>query len=794
MSSRATRGICLSLLGIVASRVNAQTPTAPRVQPDSTALAMEVTTDERWMHGRQQPRFSPFASGDASLMIDSIRADGGRRRLFLTLGRTASGPDSAMVLLDVPRRTVGVRPGPASSTPSPLSAVDPGYATNFVTRRRRQIGVAIGQVWDLVPSLPPEAPRVGLVWRDTIGYASSDGPFRHSVRGTRVSRVVRDTVIDGRRMWVVKDSAAIRYEEAYLVHERTLDSTVLESRTGAGTLRGVHVLDTDLHLFRWREDTTRLQGEAVLRYLDGRSFRTPARYERRRSWKLYDARAYQAELAERRAVRARNWGGMVITPSNAVERRLAQGDTIARDSLLAEWRRASDPNVAWETFSTLERWYSRRGRSDDVLTRVRIAAGDTAFLYEHLAKRAYANDGHPDSADVRAMLPFMEDPALVWSFNLSRDDLYENLVQGLTTWPRALSEASRGRIPCTPAACRILADQWRAAREPRLRDVGLVALFSLDPRQWADTVLALDATRHPLLRSAQLLARGVGATWPAASKAPLPAPGSDAGAWLEWMNGQDPRYAAAQRNAPSAVPRRAGIAPRFEDSHRTAIRMYAARTGRDVVSDLRQSYGAATSDSARLIFGTILEGLGELQLTEAELAESFTSRVPSRVQLARGVLARSLGEAATPMADANAATLIDQLISAVVNSTPLWPDLMPGPRVPARDALPGGHSVSGRVFFHVDNVPQAVRAKWAGQVEFISESEWRQRDARTGATLYRVSPVQAWGRFARVYVETSERVSRAGNEAPQAYAAGSGYYLMEVNGEWVIVARDSWIT
>ena len=772
---------------IAFSQVKAQIPTAPGVEPDSTALAMDLSTRSRWMHGRQQARFTPFNSESTPLFVDSIRTDGDRRRFFLSIGRTTSGPDSAVVTLDLARRAFEVRIGLAK-VPAPPWDVYPGYVVGVELGRRRQRGVAQERVWDLLPSLPSETPRVGLVWRETIEHVCNDGPFRHSLRGTRISRIVRDTVVGGRRMWVVKDSAAVRYEEAYLVHERTVDTTVLESRTGTGTVRGVHVLDNDLHLFRWREDTTRLQGQAVLQYPGGRSFRTPARYEATRRWTLYDARAFQAYVAERRAASMRQSGGMVIVPSNPLDQRLAARDTVARDSLIREWRRASDPDSAQRIFSSLRTFSFRDRQSQAALVRMRIDAGDTVFLYGELSNRAFMTQ--IDSGDARTMLQFMADPSIPWGFNQSRDALYENLVQGLITMPPAAGGRT-DRLACTPVVCRLLADQWRTAREPRLRDVGLVALFTSDPRQWGDTVLALDVKQHPLLASSKMLARGVGASWPAASKAPLPPPGSDAPVWLEWMNGVDPKFKPT--GVPSAPPR-ATPDVRFEWSHIVAIRMYSARTGRDVVSELQQSYRAATSDAARLIFGTMLQGLGGLQLTEADMAAAFTSRVPERVALARGALYTNLGDSAAHMPDAKAAVLVDRLVAAVVNSTPLWSDLMPGPRSSPRGLLPGLHGGSGQILFDTENVPETVRAKWAGQVAFISKSEWEQRNTREGGVLYTVDPVRVWGRFARVYVRLSERISRAANAVPEAYAAGTTYYLMELNGEWVVVSRDAWIT
>jgi hypothetical protein len=259
------------------------------------------------------------------------------------------------------------------------------------------------------------------------------------------------------------------------------------------------------------------------------------------------------------------------------------------------------------------------------------------------------------------------------------------------------------------------------------------------------------------------------------------------------MSRVDPKYKSP--SGPPSAARAATPQVRFEGTHITAIRIYSARTGRDVVSELRQSYRTATSDSARLIFGTMLQGLGELQLTEAEMANAFTSLVPERVTLARGALVANLGDSAAHMPGAKAAALVDRLLASVVNSTPVWPELVPGSRTSARGLPPAlVHGGSGQVLFNVENVPETVRAKWTGQVVFISKSEWDQRNPREGGVLYSVDPVRVWGRFARVYVGLSERMSRAADAVPTAYAAGFTFYLMELNGDWVVVSSTAWVT
>lgn len=759
----------------------------PRAAADSFAFRMDIRWRDRWMHGRQQSRFTPFSSEFARIVVDSVAGGGATQRLHLTVGNTQFGPDTAVVTADMSDGSADTRFGFASFH---RRTTYPGDSTEFVRARRGDAVRYSARLWDLIPSRPRGAPRVGLVWTDTIDRSAVEGPFRRSLRGTRVSRIVRDSIVDGRRLWIVRDSATVRYEEAHLESERTLGTAVPVARVASGTVLGVHALDSELALFRWRDDTTHLSGEAVLQYPDGRSFTTPARYERTQRWTLFDAPGFARYAAERRATDTDRWRGMVAIPSNALERRLTEGDATARDSLLREWNRTSDPDTAAAIMRTLSIWL-RDTASRQMLDRVRFAAGDTAFLYQHLANRAYAY-GPTDTADVRAMLPFMEDPSIAWGFNLSRDWLYENLVQAMTTMPRAAA-APGARASCTPSACDMLAALWHSAREPRLRDVGLVARFASDPRRWADTVLALDPREHPILRPAKLLAMGAGATWIAASKTPMPPPNSDARVWLEWMNGVDPQYAAASAGQPFARPLGAPPAPRFESSHQTAIRMYTAQTGRDIVGELQRSYRAATADTSRLVFGMMLQGLGALGLTEAEIAEAFRSGDHARTTVARRELMANLRQSGAPMSAQRAAPLIDRLIAAVVNSTPLWRDLTSTTRQPQRE-LPGLHGGSGRIFIESDNVSDSLRAKWAGRVEFISKLEWNRREPREGGTFYSPQQVTTWGRFARVELTLSERISRPAAAGPEGYAAGTTYYLMELNGEWVLVGSEGWIT
>ena len=774
----------------------AQAPRSPQVE-----WVVEREVSDRWLHGSQLPRFTPFRSSREWLFVDSVRTDGVGKHIFLTLRRMGTRRDSGLIVADargrISRVHVGLAPYEYTGSPSPDDSA------RWAERQRLGIDGRFSlpetRVWDLVPTFPTGTPAAGRRWTDTVALRSADGRFLQSLDGIRISWIAGDTIVDGRRFWMVHDSARVRYREQYLERERTLDTTVQISRTGTGIVGGAHLYDAQLGLFRERFDTTNLIGNAVLQYSDGREFRTPARYARTRRWVLYDPAAYTTRTTALSEAARRERGGMVYVPSGELERRLASGDAGARDSLIAVWRRAADPDSASRIFSLLGLWVTRGNPAmREMLDSMRVAAGDTAHLYQLLARRAYPARPPMDTTDVRAMLRFMANPAIAWSLNVSRDWLYENLVQGLTTWPRAVAVGrDSAAVTCTIAACNLLGDQWRTATEPRLRDVGLVALVSIEPRRWSDTVLALAGPRRPLLTPAAQLVRGVGATWPAALKAPMPAPHSDFRLWLEWMDGRDPAYVAAYAASASRSGRTLGAATpqaRFDESHVTAIRFYEARTGREIVEELQRGYATATSDSARLVFGTMLQRLGELKLTDAEIADAFASGDPARTTLARATLVSEFRRAATALPGDSAAPFIDRMIAVTLEpGATFWRSIETG-QTAAGGGRPSLHVSSGRIFLNGTGLPDAVRAKWGAKFSVIVPAEWSSRDPREGGVFYSFARVVRWGRFVRVSVSVSERGDTAADAAPRQYASWNAYYLMELDGEWVVIAREGWIT
>lgn len=786
------------LLSLALAVVAALAPAQSRAQQDrrqAPEWALEQQTRERWLHGAQDPRFTPLATNRTFLLIDSVRNAGARRQIHVTLGISASGRDSAIISTDATGRVARLEAGLAPYRR--LGAAFPGDSARSADFRRKpngRLALAESRAWDVAVTVPLDL-RIGLQWSDTIERVALDGQYRQALRGRKVSRVVGDTSVGGLRLWIIRDSASVMLEEQHPETERTLDTLVSVTRTVRGVVRGEYLYDAATRLLRTRSETALLAGEAVLRYPDGRTFRTPARLDRYRAWQLHDSTQYVARRTALNTDQRNQFGGMVRLPASDVERRLSAGDALLRDSLLVVLQQTRDAEEYLRLYRTLSGWADRgpdvardagfRRRLDSV----RVAVGDSAWLYQVLAERAYSRRP-PTIADARAMIPFLEDPGKAWSLNHSRDWLYENLVQSMTTYPRA---AATGRdsanVACSEEVCRLLGSLRAFGREPRTRDVALVALFSMDPAAWGDTVQRLAGRRHPLLRSAAGLAEGVGATWVAASKLPMPPPDSDWRTWLQWMDGRDTAYIRTQ-----LATRRSGLAldtaprARFEGTHRTAIRMHMVRTGRNVIAELQRDYDKAANDTAQLVLGTILQGLDALRLTAAQMADAFASASPTRGALARLALMRAFADSAVPLDEAAAAPLIDRLLEVTINGAPPW--RTSGPDVRGTD--PVLHAPRTRTRINASNLPPALRAKWAARVEIVTAAD--SVDDREAGVTYTVSPVVGFGNFARLQITASERLQRAANQAPEGYASGTTYYLMNRGGEWFIVAMEGWVT
>jgi len=701
--------------------------------PAPGAVAVLRGQWDRWLFTGQREAGVDLERSLVTVRIDSVTRSPTGRVLHAVQGNQAVGT----VRFDSSGRFVGLTARLLPSPPSGLRRPDADHRQQELWRRfegmsqmNGRLWLAEARFWPLAYAFRPAQAAVGARWSDTLRLRATDLGLRQEMDVVRHSVITGDTVVDGRRLWLVRDSAVVRLLERFTPIERD----AMRTRNVTGIEIGRMAWDPVAGHPRWRDDSLRASGSIEDSLPDGRIPMHPTRFERFR--RIAFLPAPEGRDAQRRWIEA---------------------------DLVAE---APAP----------------RPRPSELL-----ATGDTAAALDALAHRT-GYDAVLDAAEARVVVLALDNPAraLAWRANSSflEQDTRNRLLQPV---PALTPDTSRWR--CTPEACRILAEAWPGSSETELRSLGLVARFALDPRQWADTILAREAGDPERLRTAAWLVRGVGATWPAASHAPLPGAGADWPAWVEWMDGRSAEYGRL------AIPGRdttlSPVRLRFGDSHLAAIRMRELLTGRRVQQELASALATATSDTARAVYRFLLTRLGAPQEPTDQIAARFTSDDPVVRDAARREVSTLLARA--PIADsATMRTLQAMVLEAAIDGAgPLSEPRATGtPRFP-RYAPRAGDSVYIRAHaLHPD-----LRARWARVGTMLTDSGAVEPRDRFPVSVYAPGEVRRAGVFARVRFSFWQWVPGArAAPSPGAWITDHELDLMWNGERWVVVGGSQMIT
>lgn len=742
--------------------------------PGDTAapVVIERITRDRWIHEGRAPAFVPPTRTEEFVHLRSSRPSRSDSGPFLWMrvgnarGSLSLGPRNhvrvgTLDLPPIPFSRWEDAEGRAAARVRRLSGR--GALQNLPETRLREIPFPV----------PGTTLRPGVAWTDTIDFVADPGEgLSERFEGLRHNRVVGDTLIGGRRLPRVRFEETLRYRSVEKVDDPAFDGMFAIERDARGTTAGFAVVDTMRGVRAGGADTTAWEGTAVLRTPEGAAHPAGVRYERVRTWALRDSASWADSM---RAARDRRSTGMLVLPTDSLQIRLRAGDRTAVDSLFERWRASDDAAERQEIEALLGRWSSRTPEEREAFVRrmsaLREEAGDTvAWIVEALAER-----GPRLTADrLERLLPYLDDPGRLWRMGILPRWTYTSLADRVLAATPIL-EPDSSRWACEPEACRRLAALRDDAREPRLRDVALLASFARDPARWTGSLRSRADSGSALARRGLVLADGVGATWPAAPKTAMPETGADWRVWLAWLGGS----------------------VRFENSHRVALRYYWARTGRDPVEELRRAW-PPEGDSARLVAGTILEAMDALGPPDPDsLAAAFRSGDEARIELARRrlrpTLRREGAEAGPELGEALLGPLVDSLLAG---APPPWPapeeraDAGP-PVFPHFSAVPGEDLPR---FVLREGLPDDVALRVPPRAEVVDSAAWAARPARAGGVLLRVMPVRAWGDFASLRWNWTVLRRRAPDEAPSGYAGGGGLMLLRTAEGWVVVATDAWIT
>lgn len=234
--------------------------------------------------------------------------------------------------------------------------------------------------------------------------------------------------------------------------------------------------------------------------------------------------------------------------------------------------------------------------------------------------------------------------------------------------------------------------------------------------------------------------------------------------------------------------------------------MYAARTGRDVLGELRRRW-PPEGDSARVVVGTILRGMDTLPPPALEdLAAELLSGSKARIEAARRQLSarvplgRSRGQ--TPDTLMAPAAVVAEVVPPLLDSL-LAEGRSPWPGVGAEGAIEPSvglytgdfHGVRDvRLFLLDENLPPGFVPDPASGFELIDRKTWDARPRRDAGVLLTVAPLTAAGPF--VAFSWGWRVfrRRAPEEAPSGYAGGGSVWMLRTDAGWIVVSGDGWIT
>ncbi len=623
--------------------------------------AFERQITERWLNARQKPAFTAPDRGTLWLRVDSARvASAGARSLYLSVARSL-GERGDWAELDVASTgrltgmTLSARPWTVQADGA-VDSVREGIARYHLVADG-SFGMPESRVWELLPAVHPARFRAGERWSDTINLSGRQGGFEQTLRGRRTATLVRDTLIDQRRLWIVRDSASVRYEEKHPEDARTLDTLAVIERLTTGVIKRRYLYDAELHVFLVRHDTTLLSGAVVLRYSDGRAFRATTRYERADVWLLRDPAAVEAQRGADRAAAEARVGASSLVPSNDVELRLARGEAGVRDSLLARWRDVRDPEERERVYRTLVLFAGNGATAGDVEERIAAlaaASGDTVFEAQAALRRLSVGPRPIDLSGMRLLLPLLADPGVALGFGLNSDKLYASAVDGLLRAPPA-GEPDSTRWACLPSACRLLAREWDQKHEARLRDLGLLALVLMDPARWSAAVSDRAGAGSWIARRALPLLDGALQQPFGPAPSPLPAPDADWSAWLQWLGGR----------VPVNVDARVGH----------ALRLYAAKSGRDVLAELNAKRQQSTSDAATLVWEGILLSADAYHPDADTTAARLLSGSAALRTLAQSELRALFRSAARPAPDSLVTTLQGELLDIELAAGEAWPTL-----------------------------------------------------------------------------------------------------------------------
>lgn len=739
---------------------------------------------ERWIYPGQRESTAPWRTlQDAIVSLDSVQGEFGRGTFAFFSKSTA--PDTRMLTV--------IRRSPTGALQSVEVSVDSSArrgraASSAGSDPSTQDGFVFGRTADAINLAPMffGAPAPG--GRSTpIDLSARSAKNALTLRGVFTSRRLGDTLVSGRVLQIIRDSGNVELSLLNTYYVRTLYGEQRRERQLRGRLNVRRLYDSERGVTMFADEALSLSGTETRHDADGRVRSTPVRFVRTRTIVLLDSAGARKWSIDR--IRQFDDGVGMITRPKTDKERINLRDRRVVDSLVRAHALAKSQAVR-DSIENLRGFLDVRGVRER-FARFYASAGDTA--------RALASLGRLESEIqltawmYRLLRPSLDDPRVALRFGLETNELYEAFEYAFNNYPISLMP-NVDSAWCSPEACALVSTEWERAREPRLRTVGLMARFSLDPKKWGDTLVSLAASGTRMLAGLSMSARGVRA--PGEGELPIEMPSATAH-WRDWWTwlrrGTDETL--ARRDSIRAV-RYGSLGPglnepplRIHDieDETMLMRLVERRRGISLVDALSQRRVGETNDTARYVYGVLLHGLRAPSRASEELVHDLRS--PSALD--QLIASREVLRLPFALADsATARTIESTLLGHFIDGAAWWPPLntvrSPNNQPLGQVRRADSAHVTARSLTR-ESIAQLARAGIQ-----LHDSNWSLPAELSGRVLS-IGAVYRAGAFVRITISDTHLVrlpdGRGGGDA-----SGTTLFLVLMDGIWRVIDERWWVT
>lgn len=662
----------------------------------------------------------------------------------------------------------------------------------------------------------PARLQVGARWREPIAEQSESPDWRSAWRlsgtalkqrltGRRDWLIAGDTLIDGVHHWILRDDAEVTVSEVLRREGEGFDSAAVTRREWRGTIRGRSIVDSLGARLVWRRDTVVLRGEVRNERHGLPPVRVALRYHGARSVRVMAPGAYaQIEQEEARRRRATTTAP-VWAPTSPLGERLHAGDAALRDSLARAWTAGDD-----STRLMIQGLFP--SGNDALVDSLRNADGDLRHRYQKLEIGSplsdYTNEW-PQLAGplIDTLLGLVRDPRPLLKVGLDESgivDRLEGLVRYVPYGPDGLTDP---RI-CAAGACGRIMALWPNDPDARLRDLGLLLRFRLQPSRYLSALVARQRSSPSTLLDVEvsrLTTRGIISQAGESLGGGIPPRGASATDWVAYLTPRQPlQEGPLELGSGFGGDRAPGALRRF---YIDTIGLNLARllTGRDALAEMRVLRDRAAHPDTAAILSLALAALGESTASVAELAEMARTGGAAQRWAATahlGELHRARAHPLTgesPVTDSAAVgrLLLEVLRNLRSDEAMTWSPLESRRadyverRTFRRDsagAPRGVHRIAAR------SVPMHLRDSLPEGIELVTAEEWDNEPLRSGGSLLSIDVWADGADFATVTMGTAGRLARSSDEAPHLYFSSSTWRLVRIDGRWYVLGTSYWIT